>query len=264
MCPGRGATMYCCGKLYVTKCSLSNHKMAFHKTVASKHASNRKAKKSRKSHSMRFKASVLSFLQQSLLLVCLVCAVYQPADPYSNDCACGQKDCRPRVEHAYEVADEVGITKGMLSKWQKDDNELWHELAKDRPGMLKVHTGTLYNVEANDELYEQIVYRRKVLGLSTDGYWIRQAMADILDEKWPTQKHPKSNGWFSKFCKRNNLSFQLKTEKKNKSVTDRLELITHFHNDIYRLQNFFPQTCPIWGAYPPSRIWNADHVPLPF
>jgi hypothetical protein len=24
------------------------------------------------------------------------------------------------------------------------------------------------------------------------------------------------------------------------------------------------QVCPIWGAFPPDRIWNADHVPAPF
>ena len=22
--------------------------------------------------------------------------------------------------------------------------------------------------------------------------------------------------------------------------------------------------CPYWGAYPPDRIWNADHIPAPF
>jgi hypothetical protein len=49
---------------------------------------------------------------------------------------------------------------------------------------------------------------------------------------------------------------------------DRISAIKEFHYNIYQLQNSalfdLSQCSPEWGLYPPSHIWNADHVPLPF
>lgn len=72
-----------------------------------------------------------------------------------------------------------------------------------------------------------------------------------------------------------------------KSVEERLILIEEFHETIYHIQNTFPEVLmhivsyltrsalnhsytictqqdPVWGAFPPQNIWNADHIPAPF
>jgi hypothetical protein len=61
-----------------------------------------------------------------------------------------------------------------------------------------------------------------------------------------------------------NISSQMRTEKKHKSAEERLVQIEQFHWDLQMVQRAHPQVCPIWGAFPPAKIWNADHIPLPF
>ena len=73
-----------------------------------------------------------------------------------------------------------------------------------------------------------------------------------------------SNGWLYGFCGRYPITCQLGTEKKYLSVEERLGECSEFHNSLYLIQRIFPQVCPVWGAYPPNRWWNADHVPAPF
>jgi hypothetical protein len=236
------------------------HKIAFHNDIKPV----RKAKICRTPKTLRFKIEVLDFLKESLKLVCVECGFFKPAHLYSNDCTCGQKDCEPRVRFAYQVADEAGITEAMLSKYIKNDSEEWRELATDRPRCGKIHSGVRFNKEANDELYQLFLNRRKETGQPTDGYWLVHTFGEILAAKWPNQRHPQSNRWLSRFCKRYHIGSLLKTEKKNKSVSERLPEITDFHRDIYLFQNHMPQICPIWGAYRPENIWNADHIPLPF
>jgi hypothetical protein len=73
-----------------------------------------------------------------------------------------------------------------------------------------------------------------------------------------------SNGWLYGFCNRFPITNQMTTEKKYKSVEERIPTIVDFHRKICAIQNIYPEVCPIWGAFPPNRIWNADHIPAPF
>ena len=69
-----------------------------------------------------------------------------------------------------------------------------------------------------------------------------------------------SKGWLSGFCRRYNISNQMRTEKKFKSAVERMHVIDQFHRDVWYLQTTLPQMCPIWGAFPRENIWNADHI----
>lgn len=115
-----------------------------------------------------------------------------------------------------------------------------------------------------DVLYQEFVYRRKVQGLPTDGYWLRYRFLSLLNEHKPGHLFQLSNGWLCGFLLRYRITEQMKTEKKGKSVEERLYLMKAFHLKLYYIQNVFDQVDPIWGAFPPECWWNMDQVPLSF
>ena len=90
-------------------------------------------------------------------------------------------------------------------------------------------------------LYCRFIYRRKVEGLTVDCYWLRNAFLQLLNEYHPGHQFKLSNGWLFGFCNRYPISNQMTTEKKFKSVEERLPMIEQFHRKIYQIQNIFPQ-----------------------
>ena len=102
---------------------------------------------------------------------------------------------------------------------------------------------------------------RTVEGVPVDIYWLRYHMRLILGPADAGKFHF-SNGWAAGFCKRWGISSQVRTEKKRETVLERLPRIRQFHCDIYELQRNLPQQCPIYGAFPPSHIWNMDQIPV--
>ena len=89
-------------------------------------------------------------------------------------------------------------------------------------------------------------------------------MLELLNKHHPGHKHKVSKGWLFRWQKRYNVVQRFKTDKKPFSAQERWPLIERFHKDILYTQLTHPQICPVWGAYPPSRIWNADQCPAPF
>jgi hypothetical protein len=230
---------------------------------------NLKNKKLRKSHTIRFKANVLHALRQALLVICLSCAAYAPGRPETTCLACGQENCRPRIEYKYEVADEFGVHKSLLSKWKKKQDGFIEICSSYRKysGYRKLHGGfAAYFPAVERKLYEKFLYRRTVKGLTVDGYWLRAEFRDLLNKEygedgWDFQL---SNGWAGGFVRRFNISCQLRTEKKMRSAVERLASINSFHTNLAWVQRKYPQRCPVWGAFPPHMMWNADHIPMPF
>ena len=72
---------------------------------------------------------------------------------------------------------------------------------------------------------------RRIQGLAIDGEWFKTEMKLLVQES----DHPRkdqfkgSDHWLSKFCRRNGLSSQRKTNKKSKSILERLPKIKNFH-----------------------------------
>ena len=160
----------------------------------------------------------------------------------------------------------LGVCTSLLSRWQKKADQ-FSALIVDKPKMKKLHAGTKISFpKCEDILYEKILERRLLLGLPVDHYWIRAKFMDLLNEhKPPNYENARlSNGWLYGFVSRYNISSRMKTEKKNKSVEERIELIREFHLDLKLFLATGEQRCSDYGRYPFEYIWNADHVPLPF
>jgi hypothetical protein len=61
------------------------------------------------------------------------------------------------------------------------------------------------------------------------------------------------------------LTSQVRNNKKNESLEERLPRIRAFHkNLIYGLQRSKPQRCKKYGRFPPDLVFHMDQVPLPF
>lgn len=256
-----------CGRDFGNTGALATHRRSKHGVTSAPRA----PKKARKSRSLRFKFNAVELLRTSLLLTCLACSAYMPppTDPpdVSRDVCggCGNGGCRPRVKFAYQVADELGICPTQLSRWKKNAAE-FAALAQDQPKMMKAHAGRPpAHPLLEDELYMLFEQRRNNTGLPVDCYWFRCEFGLLLErDHGHEHEFDFSNGWLANFCSRYNISSQLKTEKKFLSPEDRKSTLQDFHHDIHAMQCTFPQQCPVWGAYAPRHMWNADHVPLPF
>lgn len=256
---------------YFCKCERSfdrPNSLAIHEKFCSLSSPKKTRKKKRKrfSYTLRFKSNCVAALREGLLPFCVSCANFHAADDFSTECLCGQQNCKPRVKYAYEVADEWGISPSLLSKWN-NKQEIFFKLAEDRPKMQKLHSGTHPCFPSEEKtLYRRFIKRRKTQGLTVDSYWIRAEFKDILDNKFGKDKYQFnfSNGWVCNFLIRHRISNQMRTEKKYKSAMERLTIINEFHFSLAHIQRNHTQKCPIWGAYPPSNTWNADHVPMPF
>ena len=72
---------------------------------------------------------------------------------------------------------------------------------------------------------------RRIQGLAIDGEWFKTEMKILVQESDnPLKDQFKgSDQWLSKFCRRNGLSSQRKTNKKSKSILERLPKIKNFH-----------------------------------
>ena len=169
------------------------------------------------------------------------------------------------MPHQYMVADELGISHGLLSQWKSKSDRFVAQVAK-LGALRKVHDGPRRALHAEEEaLYMSFINKRKNIGFPIDHFWLMAEMYSVLTHtRGPDHGITLSKGWVSSWTKRYNVSSQMRTEKKYKSAIERKPIIDQFHIDLAYVQRLMPQVCDIWGAYPPKNIWNADHVPLPF
>jgi hypothetical protein len=133
--------------------------------------------------------------------------------------------------------------------------------------MQKLHRGPLPTYpEEEDALYMAFINLRKNQGFPVDGYWLRAEMGNLLTLRYGSNHgFALSNGWLTGFLLRYEISDQLRTEKKYQSALERKFVIDQFFLDIRHIQTQpWLHQCPVWGAFPPSSQWNADHCPIPF
>ena len=84
-------------------------------------------------------------------------------------------------------------------------------------------------------------YMHECTGLTVDCYWLRNEFLQLLNEHHPNHQFRLSNGWLAGFCLRFPITNQMTTEKKYKSIEERLNQIENFHRLMYRIQNDFPE-----------------------
>ena len=203
-------------------------------------------------------------MRMSLLLICLVCGISVPLDSPNKLCPhCGGV-CTRKHTHQHEVAQHLGISPCLLSKWNREADKL-NDQEKHQGTMLKVHRGPRRQYADEEEaLWMSFVNMRVNLGYPVDHFWIKKEMSNLLATTRGEEGVVLSNGWLGSWKNHYRVSEQVKTEKKYKSAVERLATVDEFHRDLKVLQRIMPQVSPTWGAYAPTNIWNADHVPLPF
>ena len=113
------------------------------------------------------------YLRMSLLLICMLCGTCVPENSPSPVCLkCGGV-CRTRVPHQYMVADELGISHGLLSQWKSKSDRFVAQVAK-LGALRKVHDGPRRALHAEEEaLYMSFINKRKNIGFPIDhfGLW---------------------------------------------------------------------------------------------
>lgn len=169
-----------------------------------------------------------------------------------------------------EVATRFNITGNLLNRWWKK-RFLYLALESTKKAKtlalckLKLMANGKFQ-ECGDELYMRFIFRRKLLGIPVDGYWLRSQMLSIVAEKQPPEwkKFKACTGWLYGWAQRYAVSSQVKTDKKSVSWEVRLPLLQQFWSHMRAVQQIDPPLCPIYGCFPASCIWNMDQLPMPF
>ena len=89
-----------------------------------------------------------------------------------------------------------------------------------------------------DILFKKFKIRR-IQGLAIDGEWFKTEVKLLVKDSDHARKDEfkASNPWLGKFCRRHGLSNQRKTNKKSKSVLERLPKVKNFHYyTVYKMR----------------------------
>jgi hypothetical protein len=144
-----------------------------------------------------------------------------------------------------------------IGRWlesRRTDVEAWgrHKSAKV---IQKVEKRARF-ADAERELHERFIHRRRKQGLYVDGEWLKKEMKIILHVYCPrgylTFKY--SKGWLWRFCKRFRISSQAKTDMKTESDEFRISKIKAVMREYLRIQNELPATHPDWGNFLPDQV----------
>ena len=162
------------------------------------------------------------------------------------------------------IATTFGIPTSNVSRWYQEsfDIDFWSTCRKPRQ---KVEERAQF-CEAERELNERFLHRRKVLGFFVDGHWLRHEMRKFLKvfrpPGWKTFSY--SNGWLSRFCTRYRISSQARTDHKSQSVEYRVGQVTNFISEYLDTQKSGPAVDSVFGRFSPDRHWHVDQIPMPF
>lgn len=264
----------CCGKNHKNEGGLARHQYAKHAAVVNRPTG--PLIRRRKAYSVRFRASAVELAITRNAVTCAWCEEFKH-DPLEGEilppqcyrCACGYTEARSRCQTKKEVAFELGVHPSMLGRWLQNAS-VFQELVKEKGNLRRFSHSKAKFPAQEDELYMRFVFRKKRLGLPIDSYWLRSEMLDILNEEQPRGywSSKLSKGWLYGFLLRYDISHQCKNDKKSMSIPARLPQISMYHRSFWEMQG---QMCdwtgvsdPVFGAFKPSNIWNADQCPLPF
>jgi hypothetical protein len=91
--------------------------------------------------------------------------------------------------------------------------------------------------------------------------WMMAAVKQLYPDSVVTRKFVASQTWLSRFVRRHGLKLRRGTNKKEKSLEERLPQIRKFHKG---LQNFVSKapTHGVFGAVHPNNVFNVDQTPV--
>ena len=199
-----------------------------------------KPKESRKSYTFQKKRSVLMYFDELLRKGC-----YNPIQMVSH---------------------HLDLKCSTIRLWIRDRAKIFYlggksEYANRRKWRVKRGE----HADAEHELFQRFVWRRVKQKRRVGYRWLKKNMRQILRDGEGLNGFTGSNQWARNFCLRWDITNQCRTNRKVKSIRDRLEQIRGFHQFlIYGLQRSKPERCPKYGRFPPNRMFHCDQVPLPF
>ena len=101
--------------------------------------------------------------------------------------------------------------------------------------------------------------------------WLRTRMKVALRLKYGDEAADQFKGsknWLYRFTKRNDISVRRRTNKKQQSSKEKIEIIQDFHRKLRKAVQSRRRRDPAfdskWGRWLPCNRWNVDEVPLPF
>ena len=167
---------------------LIQHKKAKHNV---KHIEPPPLPPTRKSYSIKRKSFCLNFVFMALTIMCGSCANFEPArgtipvkgKQYRNRCSCGDATCFSEYATVKDACSDrkVRVKESTFCKWKKKSEFFTAYGYTSLRSLKKVGTGRkVLFPEAEEELYENFLYERKVSGLPIDSYWLRAEMHRIL------------------------------------------------------------------------------------
>ena len=155
------------------------------------------------------------------------------------------------------------ITKSQISKWcrQKDKWEKWTKRNLKKCNYRLNEIGKPRRFGHQEEKLLNLFTVRRAQGLRVTHKWLMARFAMILKidkpEGWETWKP--NTGWTYRFCKRHKITLQKRTNRKSKTIYERLHLIQKYHRkliyDFQNLENFGnPENQAFFGT-PESKMW---------
>jgi hypothetical protein len=125
-----------------------------------------------------------------------------------------------------------GHSKHNISKWSQQRAIYYREVRDGRGDKRQIRTQSRVHFPLLENvLYLRFCWRRNVLGLKTMDLWVRLEMADILAQYQPNgwSVFRCSMGWLDNFKKRYRITCQVRTNKKETPIAQRLPRIKAFH-----------------------------------
>lgn len=87
---------------------------------------------------------------------------------------------------------------------------------------------------------------------------MKQALERDKPEGWKDFQY--SNHWFTRFKKRHNISLRARTNKKGKTVEERLPKVREFHRKVKSMTTGPPDRDPNYGKFPADKRAHVDQV----
>ena len=172
-----------------------------------------------------------------------------------------------------EAARLYKVERSMVSKWVKARDEILQlaAMAKGKKGrgkraqlLLSAPRGPTPKFPAAEALVLSKFVATRARGVPVGGRALMGWMVKAVKEAYPNvPPYEASRGWLQRFMGRHNLRPRSKTNKKAKSVEERLPQIKAFHKS---LQAFVSadggDNHPVTGFYAPQNVYNVDQSPI--
>lgn len=116
--------------------------------------------------------------------------------------------------------------------------------------------------EQESWVYDEYRKRRYCDGLKVTSQWLRAKMKQALmsdkPEGWTEFKY--SDQWFKRFKQRYSITLRARTNKKGKSVEERLPQVQEFHRKVKSMTQGPPDRDPKYGKFPAKVRAHVDQV----